>query len=126
MTQINQSMMIINMEWDNHSTFRMIPITEECPYIDAVFNLAERILIIYNKEFKEKPVTMVKLSSNGTPITLHAADKNNPVSYAEERVLMNSYYEYYIKDVNDIQEFIKLVAINPQHPAASVITDPIV
>jgi hypothetical protein len=41
----------------------------------------------------------------------------------EERIVMDTYYEYYLDNIDDIRVFIKHFAINSDHSAAAILDD---
>lgn len=109
------NMMIYSAKWNDTETFRMIPTTEECPFNEAIYDPTEKVLAIISKDSKEKPMMMPKLSDKGLPIQVKRPDGS--LGLQEQRVIMDTYYEYYISEKADIREFVEKFAINPGHKA---------
>lgn len=104
------NMMIYATKWNEKQTFRMLPITMECPFNEVIFDPEQKVLAVVSKDSKEKPMMMPRLNDRGDLVQTKRA--NGEQGWQEQRVIMNSYYEYYIEDVNDIKNFVKLFAIN--------------
>ena len=107
------NMMIYAAKWNDVDTFRMIPTSEECPFIEAIYDPTEKVLAVISKEVKEKPMMMPKLSDKGLPIQVKRPDGS--LGLQEQRVIMDTYYEYYISEKADIREFVEKFAVNPSH-----------
>lgn len=114
--------MIYSTNWYGEKTFRMIPIEKACPFNEVIYDPKTKILAIVSKEFKEKPQMFPKLNDKGSTILVGStkSDPNNP-KYVEERRFMDTYYEYYIDNLDDINEFVKFFASNYNHPALQVL-----
>lgn len=101
-------MMIYRSKWNDKSTFRMLPLTAECPYNEIIFDPEQKILAIVGKEKKEKPMMLPRLNDKGDIIP--AKRPNTDTSWQEQRVMLNTYYEYYIEDMSDIIALVKLMS----------------
>lgn len=71
-------------------TFRMIPIDQNCPYNEAVYNTESQVLFIISKEKK----------NNLQPIP------------KKDDIIIEKYYEYHITTPNEIVSFVKRFAEN--------------
>lgn len=109
------NMMIYAAKWNDVDTFRMIPTSEECPFIEAIYDPIEKVLAVISKEVKEKPMMMPRLSDKGLPVPIKKAD--GTMGLQEQRVIIDAYYEYYISEKADIREFVEKFAINAGHKA---------
>ena len=107
------NMMIYAATWNDTETFRMIPTSEECPFIEAIYDPTQKVLAVISKEVKEKPMMMPRLSDKGLPVTVKKAD--GTLGLQEQRIILDAYYEYYISEKADIREFVEKFAINPSH-----------
>ena len=105
--------MIYSAKWNDTETFRMIPITAECPFNEAIYDPTEKVLAIISKDSKEKPMMMPRLSDKGIPVQIKRPDGS--LGLQEQRVVMDTYYEYYISEKADIREFVEKFATNPSH-----------
>lgn len=109
------NMIIITSSWGDppSPTFRLIPTTLECPFVEAIFDPGTKILAVISKNRKEMYSMTYKLDDNGDPVMLKGGSKRpNGKNYKEERRLMASYNEYYIEDKEEILEFLVMFASN--------------
>jgi uncharacterized membrane protein len=104
------NMMIYKSKWNDKETFRMIPLTMECPYNEIIFDPEQKVLAIISKDRKEKPLMLPRLSDKGDIIP--AKRPNTDHTWQEQRVMMESYYEYYLENMADIESFVKHFAVN--------------
>lgn len=95
-------MRIYKTDFDGKTTFRLIPMSKSCPFIDIIYNINEEILIIISKDKKENPILL-------------------PANNNEKEIIMDTYYEYYIEDKDDIKKFVESVAINPEHELLKIL-----
>jgi len=104
--------MLITGSWENRKTFKMIPTTSDCPYNEAIFDLDSRVLAVISKEKKESFHMLPKLTDVGELVMIKTGKKSNGKNYAEERKSVETYYEYYIENPEEIKSFINLTALN--------------
>jgi hypothetical protein len=115
------NMLIYSTDWYGRKSLRMLPVTESCPFNEVLFDPNTSVLAIISKDRKDKPQMLPKLTDKGQVIPLKAtADASQP-KYVEERRIMETYYEYYLDNKTDILNFIKMFAVNPEHPSVSII-----
>ncbi len=121
----SNKMMVYSSDWQGQKSFRMLPVSEDCPFNEVIFDPTSRVLAVISKDQKEKPQMLPKLNGNGQMIMLKGlqAETSNPYqpTYVEERHMMDAYYEYYLDNETDINTFVELFAINPTHPALEII-----
>lgn len=115
-----KSMMIYGSDWYTRQTFRMVPVSNDCPFNEVIYDPNAKILAIVSKDRKEKPQMLVKLDSDGKGVKLKRPENPKEI-YAEERRIMDAYFEYYISEKDDIQAFINHFAVNPDHAALAVL-----
>lgn len=95
-------MKIIKSSWNNKDSFKLIPITEDCPYVEAIFDRDAKVLAVLSKIKKNTYQLVPKLDDAGE-ISYH---KPTGKPKAERR-LVETFHEYYITDSEDIKSFIK-------------------
>jgi len=110
--KIEQSMMLTSSNWGPHKTFKLIPVTPDCPYVEAIFDPSSKILAVISKVSKQSFHMIPKLDDNGDPIKLKIGKRSNGKDFKEQRSLMQTNAEYYISDKVDIEVLIKGFAIN--------------
>jgi len=106
------NMMIYAAKWNDKQTFRMLPTTNDCPFNEAIFDPEQRVLAVISKDSKDKPLMMPRLNDRGDLIQAKRA--SGETGWQEQRIIMKSYYEYYIENFDDITEFVTLFAVNPK------------
>lgn len=109
-----QNMMIIKSSFGPRRSFKMIPVNETCPYIECLFDPESRILAIISKNLKQSYHMLPKLDENGDPVKSKMPRPGGKVT-REERRLIETYSEYYILDVEEVEKFIKAFAFNAEH-----------
>lgn len=107
-----QSMLLVTSTWGKSKTFKMIPATNDSVYNEAIYDPENKVLAIISKEKKESMHMLPKLNEWGDIVPMKVGKRNNGKEYAEERKVMETFYEYYIEDQNEIKEFVKIFAIN--------------
>jgi hypothetical protein len=107
-----KNMILVASEWKEQPTFKLIPASIDCPYNEAIFDPTERILAIVSKEKKESFHMLPRLNDNGDlEVVKNGKPRTTGKPYREQRVSMETYYEYFIKDRKDIESFIQWFAI---------------
>jgi hypothetical protein len=121
---MQQSMMVYSTDWYGKQTFRMLPIDIKCPYNEVIYDPGTKVLAIISKEHKEKPQMFPKLNERGELIQRKGATgADGKPLHVEERRMMDTYYEYYIENKEDILAFINIVADNSKHPALAILEE---
>jgi hypothetical protein len=107
-----QSMLIITSSWGQNKTFKMIPVLSDCPYNEAIYDPENQVLAVVSKQKKETFHMMPKLNELGDPQTLKIGKRENGKNFAEQRVSLDTFYEYFIEEPSEIRSFINRFAIN--------------
>ena len=100
-------MFVYSAYLDDQKTFRMMPISNDCPYNEVIYDPTTKVLAIISKEFKQKPQMFPKYPASNSFL----GNSSSTPEYVRE--MMDTYYEYYLDDPNDILSFIQSFAINP-------------
>jgi hypothetical protein len=111
------NMFVISSTWgetgNEKPTFRMFPLTEECPYQECIYDPTRRILAVISKIRKQNYIMTHKVDDNGDPVFLKpGAKRGNGKNYKEERRLVETFTEYYIESPAEVTEFVAMFAIN--------------
>jgi hypothetical protein len=109
---MNKSMMLITSSWGAKKTFKMIPATPDCIYNEAIFDLDSKVLALISKEKKENLHMVAKVNEWGDVVPMKIGKRANGKDYAEERKTLETFYEYYVEDVNDVKDIVSRLAIN--------------
>lgn len=106
------NMILITSTWGESKTFKMIPVTDDCPYNEAIYDPTAKVLAIVGKQKKDSFHMLPKLTEMGDVQTLKIGKRSNGKDYAEERKTVETFYEYYIENAEEITEFINRFAAN--------------
>ena len=109
---MNKSMMLTTSNWGPNKTFKMIPISIECPYTEAIFDPGSKILAIVSKICKQQYHMIPKLDDNGDPLRLKINKREDGKDVREERRLLDTFAEYYITDEKEIRIIVDGISIN--------------
>jgi len=107
-----KSMLLVTSTWDRQQTFKMIPVTKECPYLEVVYMPDEQVLAIVSTQVKQTFHMMPKLDENGDPAPRKNGGKGPEGPYKRSRVSVETNYEYYIKDKKEAMQFVDMFSIN--------------
>ena len=112
MSTIGSNMMLINSAFRNAKSFSIIPASNDCPFVEAMYDPSSGILAVISKVKKESFHMLPKLDENGEPVRLKVPNNITGKTVKEQRVLVETFGEHYIADKSDIEAFILLFAIN--------------
>jgi hypothetical protein len=99
------TMMLVQATWQEKQTFRMIPISESCPYVECIFDPGTRVFVIISKIQRTSLQMLPKLDEYGQPLTGAKGRK-------EERNKLEVFQEFYIEDKIAVNDLVHLFAIN--------------
>jgi hypothetical protein len=102
---MNESMMLVQATWQESQTFRMIPISETCPYVECIFDPGTKVFVIISKIKKTTLHMLPKLDEYGQAVTGAKGMK-------QERHKLEVFQEFYVEDTSAMEEIIKQFAIN--------------
>jgi len=109
---MSKSMMLITSTWGPAKTFKMIPTDVNCPYAECIFDCHTGVFAAIGREKKQTFHMMPRLNDHGDIVQMKIGKRDNGKPHAEERKLVESFYEYYIEMESEIEEFVKLFAVN--------------
>lgn len=109
---MTKTMMLITGAWGQKKTFKMIPVSTDCPYNEAIYDAEAKVLALVSKEKKQSMHMVAKLDDFGDVKPMKVGRRANGKDYAEERKTLETYYEYYLESNEEIKAFINLIAIN--------------
>jgi hypothetical protein len=88
-------------------TFKMIPITKDCPYLEAIYHPVYHGLGVVGKFKKKEPVMMPILDKWGQQTI-----KDGKV--LQDRRMIDSWHEYLLMTKEEVTEFINMFADNAE------------
>lgn len=101
----DKTMMLVKSSWQESQTFRMIPITESCPYVECIFDPGTKVFVIISKTTKQSLHMLPKLDEYGQVITGTKGTK-------QDRHKIEVFQEFYIEDAIAIENIIEHFGIN--------------
>lgn len=105
--------MLIKSDWNQRPTFKMIPVSVDCPYVECIYDPESKVLALIGTTKKNVFHMMPKLDDNGE-IVPRKIKAEGSKSYKEERRTVETFQEYYISDSAQILEFVEMFGTNPQ------------
>jgi hypothetical protein len=111
MNPIGGNMLLVKSSWNDGETFRMLPVTEDCPYVECIFDPSTKVFVIISKVVKTTLHMLPKLDDNGDPAPLKTKRPNGR-TVKEERKTIETFQEFYIEDKDAINALVDLFAIN--------------
>jgi hypothetical protein len=109
---MTKSMMLVTSSWGTKKTFKMIPVDTDAAFNEAIYDVDSKVLAVIGRQKKESMHMVAKLNEWGDPVVMKIGKRNNGKEYAEERKTLETFYEYYIENQEEIVDFIKMVAVN--------------
>ena len=98
-------MILVQSTWQEAQTFRMIPISESCPYVECIFDPATNVFVVIMKIIKTTLHMLPKLDEYGIAITGSKGTK-------QDRNKIEVFQEFYIEDQAAIIDIVELFGIN--------------
>ena len=112
--KIEKSMMLVKSAFGPAKSFKLIPATLNCPFVECLFSPNEKIMVVITKTMKQSYHMIPKLDDNGDEMPVKGKqrpDGKKPIK--EERRLVDTFSEHYIVTQEEIINLIDTFAINP-------------
>jgi hypothetical protein len=100
-----QSMMLIQATWNDKQTFKMIPVTSTCPYVECIFDPNSGVFVLISKIKKTALHMLPKLDEYGNAVTGTKGTK-------QDRQKIEVFQEFYIEHDTAIIDLVNLFAVN--------------
>ena len=112
--QENQkTMMLVKSAFGSMKSFKLMPISNDCPYVECLFSPGEKILVCISKYMKQSYHMVPKLDDNGDDIPVKGKPRPGKKQIKEERRLVDTCSEHYVVTEEEIREVINMFAVNP-------------
>lgn len=98
-------MILVQSTWQEAQTFRMIPISESCPYVECIFDPGTKVFVVILKITKTALHMLPKLDEYGLAVTGSKGTK-------QDRNKIDVFQEFYLEDQVGITDIIEHFAIN--------------
>ena len=93
-------------------SFVGIPMSSDSPFVEIIWDPVRKNLAIISKIKKESFHFLPKLGGNGAPLPNNDKSSAAMMPYQQERVLIETFHEYFISDKKDIEAFLTAYAFN--------------
>jgi hypothetical protein len=110
---MEKNMMLVNSEWNGKPTFRTIPMTADCPYVECIFDPESKVFVVISKTKRNTLQMLPKLDEYGQSVSGTKGVK-------QERHKLEVFQEYYISDVESIKDFVETIAVNKKFDYLSI------
>lgn len=108
---IGGNMLLIKSIWNEGETFRLIPVSLDCPYVECIFDPEHKVLVAISKVVKTTMHMLPKLDDNGDPAPLKSSRPNGR-TVKEERRTIETFQEHYLDNNEAINAVVDIFAIN--------------
>ena len=113
-SSFGKNMMLITSAFRGVKSFSMIPVTQDCPYVEAMFDPTSGILAVISKVKKQSMHMVPRLDETGQPMRLKAPNMETGKTVKEQRVQIETFSEIYISEKDEIAQFVYMFAVNTE------------
>jgi len=110
-TNHGANMLLFTTYWGQTKTFKLMPITEDCPYMEVIYDPAVEMLVAMSKTMKENFEMLPRLDDDGEWIHCKKPKKNGK-PMKEQRLLVHVPQEFYMVERSEQESFIEKFAVN--------------
>ena len=110
--EIGNNMILLTSAFRTQQSFNLVPATADCPYVECMFDPESKILACITKVKKQSYHFLPKLDDNGDALRLKIGKRENGKTVREQRVLVDTFSEFYVTEKEEIVEFLKTFACN--------------
>ena len=101
----DKTMMLVESTWQDTKTFKMIPVSSDCPYVECIYDPSSKVFVLIGKITKTSLHMLPKLDEYGKAVSGNRGAK-------QERRSIDTFQEYYVENEKDIKELVKMFAVN--------------
>tara|TARA_R110001583_G_scaffold985_3_gene8474 strand:+ start:1584 stop:2015 length:432 start_codon:yes stop_codon:yes gene_type:complete len=112
--KIEKSMMLVKSSFGPMKSFKLMPISNDCPFVECLFSPSEKIMVIITKVKKQSYHMVAKLDDNGDEISVKGKPRANKKTIKEERRMVDTFSEHYIVTEEEIRSIVDMFAVNPK------------
>lgn len=114
------SMLLVSGLWNSAPTFRMIPMSKECPFVEGIYDARQKVLVLMSPITKDTLHMVPRLDDNGQRKFVKGTR-----DYQEQRITLATFQEYYVSKPEEIVEAVKKLAINPEFDIDQFMNPPV-
>tara|TARA_B100001287_G_C22398564_1_gene396746 strand:+ start:137 stop:550 length:414 start_codon:yes stop_codon:yes gene_type:complete len=111
---IGKNMMLVTSSFRGAKSFNLMPVSNDSPYVEAMFDPSSGILAVIGKTSKQSFHMVPRLDDNGQPQRLKVPNKTTGKTVKEQRISQETFSEFYITEKEEIENFINIFAINAE------------
>ena len=111
-----KTMVLVESTWQDTKTFKMIPVSNDCPYVECIYDPSSKVFVIISKVTKASLHMLPKLDEYGKAISGNRGAK-------QERRSIDTFQEYYIEEKDSIVDIVNLFAVNAKKFDITKFTD---
>lgn len=104
-------MKLITAAWQGKKSFRLMPVVNDCPFKEGIFDVDSKILVMISRDSKETLHMVPRLDDNGDPQRVKGVRVSGK-QFKEERKTLETSTEHYISEKNEIEDTITDHAFN--------------
>ena len=108
-----KTMILVKSTWNDKQTFRTIPVSENCPYVECIWDPEQKVFVVISKIAKTTLHMLPKLDDNGDPAPLKV-QRPNGRRVKEERKTIETFQEYYVEDRDAIKYIVENMCANAE------------
>lgn len=112
MKEYGKNMLIVSTYWGEAKSFKLIPINNECPYLEVMYDSTTGLLAVISKNKKQVFHNVPKIDDNGDMIYMKMGKRENGKNYKEERRTIETFQEYYLIEESEIIDFVNSFGVN--------------
>jgi hypothetical protein len=91
-------------------TFRLIPISKDCNFVECIFQLEKKVLVMLQREKYQTHQMFTKLDDNGRPSVLPGKPaQGQQAQYKQERKLVETFYDHSISHPDDVAKLVQVL-----------------
>jgi hypothetical protein len=105
------SMLLVTAEWNEANSFKLIPMSKDCPFSEGIFDLNTRVLALMSAQSKDSIHLVPRLDEDGELIRAKKKRQSGK-TYQEQRVTIDTFVEYYVSVPKEIEDIVNRLAIN--------------
>jgi len=111
-----KTMMLVESTWQDTKTFKMIPVSNDCPYVECIYDPSSKVFVIISKVTKTSLHMLPKLDEYGKAVSGNRGAK-------QERRSIDTFQEYYVEEKDSIVDVVNLFAVNAKKFDITKFTD---
>lgn len=110
-SNLGGNMLLVKSSWNEDQTFRMIPLSMDCPYVECIWDPGTKVFVVISRITKTTLHMLPKLDDNGDPAPLKTKRPNGRL-VKEERRTIETFQEFYLEDKTAIENIVKMFGVN--------------